>query len=202
MLVVPARSTRATRRSNETFHILLNVIACRKLLVLVAALLVCALSSCGGGGSSGGDGGGFPTPQIVAVSPSSVMERGPIPATDFGFYVYGNNFFDGAQVSVDGQPAATTFLDASTLKVEFVFGVSSVIGTHQLTVTDNSKTSNAASFTAYWPQPGPQLMQALPSYLVAQERDPNFIAVADCQSLMKVTPSTKYEFPLTFTSGC
>ena len=166
-------------RSNKTFN---TVITRRILSVLVATFLVSVLSACGGGGSSGGNGGGgdgSPPPQISAVSPSTVMERGPIPATDFLFYIYGKNFSQGAQVSVDGQPAATTFLDASTLKAEFVFTVSSVIGTHQLTVTDSSKTSNAAPFTAYWPQSGPLLMQALPSFLVAQESNPNFVAVAD-----------------------
>jgi len=147
-------------------------------LASIIDIVVC-LCGCGGGGSNSGRGGGSPGPQIKVVAPTTVMERGPIPATDFLFYVYGSNFTRESQVFVDGQPANTTFLDVDTLKTEFIFGVSAVIGTHQLKVIDSSGTSNTSTFTAYWPQAGPQIMQALPSYLVGQEVEPNYVAVAD-----------------------
>jgi len=80
------------------------------------------------------------------------MERGPIPATDFLFYVYGKNFSRGSQVFVDVQPAVTTYLDIETLKAEFVFTVSAIIGTHQLKVTDSSGASNTHTFVLAQPE--------------------------------------------------
>jgi hypothetical protein len=108
------------------------------------------------------------------------MESGPVPATDMEFYVFGQNFTKQSQILVDGQPVPSTgFLSSTTLKAEFVFDVASVIGTHQITVTDSSQTSNARPFTAYWPQRGPFVMQAIPSYFVAQDDNPSFFAMAD-----------------------
>jgi len=49
------------------------------------------------------------------------MQRGPIPATDFLFYLYGQNFGPGSQVFVDGQPATTTVLSPATVKAEYIF---------------------------------------------------------------------------------
>jgi hypothetical protein len=107
------------------------------------------------------------------------MARGPIPGTDFLFYVYGQNFGAGAQVFVDGQPTTTTVLNQTTVKAEYNFSVASVIGTHPLTVKVGPQVSNAVSFTYYWPQQGPYVMQAIPSYFVGLEDDPTFFAVAD-----------------------
>jgi hypothetical protein len=108
------------------------------------------------------------------------MESGPTPATDFLFFLFGQNFTQQSQVFVDGQPASsTTLLNSTALKAEFTFSVASVIGSHQLTVIDGSNTSNALPFTAYWPQQGPFVMQAIPSYFVAEENDPTYFALAD-----------------------
>jgi FG-GAP-like repeat len=108
------------------------------------------------------------------------MESGPVPATDFEFYIFGENFTQQSQILVDGQPAPSTgFLSSTALKAEFAFNVASVIGTHQLTVKDGSQTSNARSFTAYLPQQGPFVMDAIPSYFVAEDDNPTFFAMAD-----------------------
>jgi hypothetical protein len=107
------------------------------------------------------------------------MQRGPIPATDFLFYLYGQNFGPGSQVFVDGQPSTTTVLSPATVKAEYIFSAASVIGTHQLSVKVGSQISNAIPFTTYWPQQGPFVMQAIPSYFVGEDDDPTFFAVAD-----------------------
>jgi len=153
----------------------------RLLAIFTVATLVVGLSGCGGSNGSGGSGGGggVPGPQIIAVAPSTVMQRGPIPATDFLFYLYGQNFGPGSQVFVDGQPATTTVLSPATVKAEYIFSAASVIGTHQLSVKVGSQISNALPFTTYWPQQGPFVMQAIPSYFVGEDDDPSFFAVAD-----------------------
>src|SRR5216684_693674 len=101
------------------------------LATIAVTVLAAGGSGCGGSGGSGGGGGGVPGPQITAVAPSTVMQRGPIPVTDFAFYLFGKNFTQAAQVFVDGQPSSSTsLLNSKTLKTEFVFSLSSVIGTH------------------------------------------------------------------------
>jgi hypothetical protein len=96
------------------------------------------------------------------------------------FELLGAHFNGSAQVFVDGQPAVyTTFVDSGTLQVTVDDNVSATVGIHQFTVQQSTGTSNASPMTVYVPQTAPLVMNALPSYLVANEVAPPSIAVGD-----------------------
>ena len=96
------------------------------------------------------------------------------------FEVLGANFDGTAQVFVDGQPAVyTTLVDSGTLQVTTSESVSATLGIHQFSVQQNSGTSNASPLTVYVPQQAPLVMNALPSYLVANETAPPSVVVGD-----------------------
>lgn len=144
--------------------------------IISILILAVALSSCGGGNSGGGGGGGGSS---IVVSPSSQMISDTTGTGALGFDVYGQ-FSQQALVFVDGRPtASTTWLDANTLFAVVNVTYSTFLGTHQFTVHDGAKTSNAAVFTLYTPSQGPLVMQAIPGYFVGIESDPTYIAAGD-----------------------
>jgi hypothetical protein len=82
----------------------------------------------------------------------------------------GANFNGTPQAFVDGQPTVSrTLLDSGTLQVTVSPNLSSALGIHQFTVQQNTGTSNASPFTVYALQTAALVMNALPSFLVANE---------------------------------
>lgn len=147
---------------------------CTLLIVAVASVL----AACGGGGGSSTVVTPPPpppsTPSISTVAPANITLGVQLAAVE----VLGANFNASAQVSIDGQPAGyTTFVDSGTL--QSTISVSPALGTHQLTVQQNTGTSNSSPLTVYAPQPAPNVMNALPAYLVGNESDPPSVVVAD-----------------------
>jgi hypothetical protein len=148
---------------------------------LVAALFALVLSGCGGGGSSsgggGGGGGGGNGLSISTLSPSTVS----IGVPQGGVTIFGQGFTQQSQVLIDGQPAPlTTFTDSGTLQAEVNISLSATAGTHQFSVQNSGQTSNSLTYTVYTPQPGPQVMQAIPGFLVGENlNDASFIVAAD-----------------------
>lgn len=137
-------------------------------------------AGCGGGSSVGTPPPPPPpppsAPSISTVAPATVTLGVPFTI----FEVLGANFNGTALVTVDGQPAiSTTLLDSFTLQVIVDPNLSSVLGTHQFTVQQNTGTSNASPFTVYALPTAPPVMNAIPSYLVANETDPLCVAVGD-----------------------
>ncbi len=153
--------------------------------ILTTILCATLLASCGGGNSSpaggggsggGRGGGGIPTPSISLVAPASVTTGIQI----IGLTLYGQGFFGGSQVLIDGQPATTTYVDSGTLNVGFSTSLSATTGVHQLSVVNDSYTSNSLPYTVYTPPQGPMVLQAFPSFLVSDfESDPTFSATGD-----------------------
>ncbi len=146
-------------------------------LVIFALESAIVLSGCGGGGSSSGGGSRGSGLSISLLAPSSVMTGIPLGQIT----VYGQGFTQQSQVFVDGQPVPLTlFTDSGTLEAEIDISLAAAPGTHQLSVQTGGKASNSLPFTAYAPQPGPQIMQAIPGFLVANyEADPWSIVAAD-----------------------
>ncbi len=143
--------------------------------------LATTLSSCGGGGSGtgGGGGGGGGGGESIVLSPTSQMISDTTGTGSLGFNVYGQ-FSQQAQVFVDGQPSASTaWQNPTTLFAVVNVTYKTFLGTHQFTVHDGTKVSNAAAFTLYTPQQGPLVMQAIPGYFVGIESNPIYVATGD-----------------------
>jgi len=134
------------------------------------------LAGCGGGTSGGGGGNGHGGPSISLLAPSVVMPNNPVQVT-----VLGTGFTSQSQVLVDGQPVQQTIqIDSGTLEANLDNSFFATAATHQFTVQTGGKVSNSLPFTIYSPQPGPQVMQAIPGFLVGKyEVDPTFIVTAD-----------------------
>jgi hypothetical protein len=164
----------------------------RGLQIVFACILLTALAACGGGsstgnqggngggsgsggGSGGGGGGGNSSPQIQAVSPSSIMVGIPEGLVT----VYGTNFTSDAQVFIDGASAETFFQDSGTLQAQINVDLSLTAGTHQVSVEDAAGTSNSLPLRFYATVQGPQPFVAIPGYSAGPETDPSAITVAD-----------------------
>jgi hypothetical protein len=148
----------------------------RSVTTLIISACLTMLIGCGGSsGSSGGGGSGRFS--ISSLAPSSVMTGIPLGAVT----VFGNGFTSQSQVLVDGQPVTQTIqLDSGTLEANVDTSLFTTAGIHQFSVQDGGSVSNSLPFTAYAPQLGPQVMQAIPGFLVGKyEADPTFIVAAD-----------------------
>lgn len=141
--------------------------AYRHFLTASALALGVLSSGCGGGGSgSGGGGGGGNGLTLSLVSPSSVMTGLPVGEVD----AYGNGFTGESQVLIDGVPVIQTILVApGILQAQTNISLFATAGTHQVSVQVGTNVSNTVPLTVYAPQPGPQVMQAIPSFLAADE---------------------------------
>jgi len=95
--------------------------------------------------------------------------------------IFGSGFTQESVALIDGVPAvSTTLVNSQTVQVEIDVSLASTAGTHQFSVQTSGQTSNSLSFTVYSPQSGPQVMQAIPGFLVGEnETNPTFIAAAD-----------------------
>jgi hypothetical protein len=150
-------------------------------MTVSSVVLVLLLSGCGGSGSgSGGGGGGGGSGgyglSISLLAPSSVTVGIPTG----GITIYGQGFTSESQVLMDGQPIATEFTNSTTLTAEVGTSVGETVGTHQFTVQNGTDVSNALTFTTYLPQQGPNVMQAVPGFLVGEYAAyPSFIVAAD-----------------------
>lgn len=86
--------------------------------------------------------------------------------------VYGSNFTDTSQVLVDGIPTSQTVLIApGTLQAQITVNTPeffATAGVHQVSVQTGNQVSNAVQLTVYYPQPGPQVMRAIPSFVVSE----------------------------------
>lgn len=159
---------------------------------LLAYILLTALAACGGGsgtasqggnsggsgsggGSGGGGGGSNSSPQIQAVSPSTIMVGIPQGLVT----VYGTNFTSDAQVFVDGASIETFFQDSGTLQAQISVNLSLAAGTHEVSVDEAAGKSNSLPLRFYAPVQGPQLFVAVPAYSAGSETDPSAITVAD-----------------------
>jgi hypothetical protein len=151
---------------------------------ITLAALFAMFSGCGGGGSSSGGsigtGGGGTVASALSISvlaPSSVAEGIPLGAVT----VLGQGFTQQSQVLIDGQPAlVTSFTNSSTIQADVNISLSASVGTHQFAVQNGGQVSNSLTYTAYAPQQGPFVMQAIPGFLVAENaNDPPFIVAKD-----------------------
>ncbi len=150
----------------------------RSLAILVVALPV-MFSACGGGGSSTvtlpPPPPPPPAPSIITVAPAAVT----VGVQQIFFEVIGANFDTEPQLYIDGQPVASVALDSGTLQVTVGPDFTATVGTHQFFVKQKSGTSNTATFAVYSPQPGPNVMNALPSYLTGDNNGVTSFVVAD-----------------------
>lgn len=148
------------------------------ILSLTALAFAIMLSGCAGGnaGGGGGGGGGGVKSSISLLAPSSVMPGNPVLVT-----VLGRGFTDQSQVLADGQPVTqTVVIDSRTLDAHLDDSFFVTPSIHQLTVQTGGSVSNALPFTVYSPQPGPQVMQAMPSFLVGDfASNPAFCSAGD-----------------------
>jgi FG-GAP-like repeat len=151
-----------------------NRAACSQSMCISLALLILALCGCGGG-SSGSQGGGGTTPIIATLSPTSLMVGVPLGS----LLVTGSNFTSDALVQIDGQAVSTVMLNPKTLQAEVSSNFGNTVATHQITVQQNTATSNAVPLTVYAPQQGPFVMNAIPGFLVGTESDAPWVAAAD-----------------------
>ncbi len=94
--------------------------------------------------------------------------------------VYGPGFSANSQVLVDGQPVPTFSGTGGALEADIDLSLLFTAGVHQISVQNGSIVSNSLPFTVYTPAQGPNVMQALPGFLVAENtNDPLFIVAAD-----------------------
>jgi hypothetical protein len=132
------------------------------------------VSAPGNGGGVGSGGGS----SIAVLAPSSMMTGIPLGAVD----VYGTGFSRQSQVLLDGMPVPLTlFVDSGTLQAQDLpNALWTEVGTHQFSVQTGGNATNLLPFTVYTPQSGPQVMQAVPGFLVGNFAvDPGFIVAAD-----------------------
>ncbi len=151
-------------------------------LTLVVVAIV--LSGCGGGGggglsggSSGGNGGGSGGSSISLLSPSSMMTGIPLGTVN----VFGTGFTRQSEVLLDGVSVPLTlFVDSGTLQAQIPNSLWTAVGVHHFSVQSGGSVTNALPFTVYTPQSGPQVMEAMPGFLVGDfAADPGFIVAAD-----------------------
>src|SRR6266568_1375108 len=154
------------------------------ILTLAALVLAIVLSGCGGGssggsgvGSGGGNGGGSSGPSISLLAPSSMMTGIPLGAVN----VFGTGFTRQSQVLLDGVPVPQTlFSDSGTLQGEVPNSLWTAVGVHQFSVQTGGNVTSSLPFAVYTPQLGPQVMQAMPGFLVGDfAADPGFVVAAD-----------------------
>jgi FG-GAP-like repeat len=155
------------------YCVIQQMICSRPLTYAILAASILAFCGCGGG--SGGSGGGGGNPTIATLSPSNIMVGVPLGT----LLITGSNFKSDALVAIDGQPVSTFMLDPHTLEGEVSPNFDNTVATHEITVQQNTGTSNAVSMAVYAPQQGPFVMDAVPGFLVGTESNPPWIAVAD-----------------------
>ena len=154
----------------------------RRCFAIFAVILALVLTACGGGGSSVTP---PPPPPPPPPSPPSISTVAPATITlsaipQGTIEVWGTNFNASAQAFIDGQPAIyTTLVNSGTLQLDVADSVTTTLGTHEVTVLQNTGTSNASPLTVYAPQIVPPVMNAIPSYLFGNETDPPSIVVRD-----------------------
>lgn len=132
--------------------------------------------SSGGGGNTGGNGGGSNTFTLSLVAPSIVMED------SFALIkVYGTGFTPQSQVLVDGVAVQTIpdNQEPGSLQAFPPDSLFTEVGVHEFSVQNGSTTSNSLPFTVYQAQQGPQVMNAIPGFLVGAAADPSFAVAAD-----------------------
>lgn len=161
-------------------------------LFIAVIALVCILSACGGssssgvifsgggsnngGGGSSGGGGGKQSLSISLIEPSSINTGVNLALLN----VYGQNFI-GAQVYIDGVQSQLTIAGSASAQALLPTSLPLQTGVHQITVQNSDGTvSNALPFTVYNSPNGPQVMQALPAYLVGDYTvNTKFVITAD-----------------------
>jgi adhesin/invasin len=140
------------------------------------------------------------------VSPSSVMTGIPLG----GLTAYGDGFTAESQILIDGVPASqTVFFPPGELQAEVDISLYATAATHQISVQDGTNVSNALPLTVYSPQPGPQVMQAIPSFLAADvitSIGADFIVAADVNGdglsdVIMSGPTLPYSGSITVLNG-
>ena len=99
-----------------------------------------------GGGTSGAQTftiSNSTVPTISSLSPSSATAGGAA----FTLTVNGTNYVSGATVNWNGSARTTTFVSATQLTAAITAADIATAGTASVTVTENSQTSNTATFT-------------------------------------------------------
>jgi len=161
-----------------------------QIAVVSAIVLTFFLCGCGGGSSStsGGNGGGGGTggggggtggssgASISLLAPSSMMTGIPLGEIT----IFGTGLSDTTAVLLDGAEMAFNVVDSGTVQAQLPDSLRNAVGVHQFSVQSGGSTTNSLPFTVDNPQQGPQVMQAIPGFLVGNfAPSPTFIVAAD-----------------------
>jgi FG-GAP-like repeat len=129
-----------------------------------------SLEQCGGGLSEApagvsaakvGPAASSNAPVITIVSPSLFMV---LAAGEFTYKIFGSNFTPTSTVLIEGSAVSTFYQSANELWAQTIGAQFVTPGTYSVVVTDTTGRSNAAIFTVYSPDLGPQPFDAFAGF--------------------------------------